>query len=188
MKLVAGLGNPGPRYHGTRHNAGFMTVDRLASQLGVAFNREKHQALLAEARVGGEKVLLAKPLTFMNRSGAAVAPLIRNTPEGPSGLLVVTDDTELPPGRLRMRAKGSSGGHNGLKSIIAHVGTQEFARLRIGVGKGDGGAMTGHVLGRFTPEEKPVFEEAVERAANAVLLFLEEGLERAMAMANQAAP
>ena len=181
MKVIAGLGNPGPRYRNTRHNAGFLVLDELASRLGVSLDREKHKALLAEVSRGGGRVILLKPLTYMNRSGQAVAPFIRNAPNGPGDLLVVNDDADLPLGRLRLRVKGSAGGHKGLKSIIEHVGSQEFARLRIGVGKEkDSSGLAGHVLASFTPGERETLGEVVKRAADGVLLYLDEGPERAM--------
>ena len=186
MKVIAGLGNPGPRYRNTRHNAGFLVLDELASRFGVSLDREKHKALLAEVSRGGGRVVLMKPLTYMNRSGQAVAPVIRNAPNGPGDLLVVVDDADLPLGRLRLRLKGSAGGHNGLKSIIEHVGSQDFARLRIGVGKEKGSSgLADHVLASFTPGERETLEHVLKRAADGVLLYLNEGAERAMNEVNQ---
>jgi PTH1 family peptidyl-tRNA hydrolase len=176
------LGNPGPRYRDTRHNVGFVTLDRVAERLGAAFGREKYDGAVAEAAHRGEKLLLLKPMTFMNRSGISVAQAARNrAPDAAADLLIVTDDVNLPLGRLRIRSGGSAGGHNGLKSIIEHLGTQDFPRLRIGVGdKGTGSDLSDHVLGKFAPEEAPAVRRAVERATEAVLCFVESGVERAM--------
>ncbi|MCL4216409.1 MAG: aminoacyl-tRNA hydrolase, partial [Candidatus Hydrogenedentes bacterium] len=139
MKLIVGLGNPGTRYRYTRHNVGFEVVDKLAGQLQVSLTQEKHGGLYCETRHAGAKLLLLKPLTFMNRSGSAVALAMRNSTMEPGDVLVIADDVNLPLGQVRLRAKGSAGGHNGLKSVIACLGTQEFPRLRIGVGEEEHG-------------------------------------------------
>ncbi|MCC6488038.1 MAG: aminoacyl-tRNA hydrolase [Candidatus Hydrogenedentes bacterium] len=181
MKLIVGLGNPGPQYRNTRHNVGFLVVEELARRWGVAFDQEKHGALLARAQHRGSVVWLLKPLTFMNRSGIAVAGAARNRVPDLGDLLVIVDDVNLPLGQLRMREKGSAGGHNGLKSCIEHLGTQEFPRLRIGVGENEAGSdLTDHVLGTFCPQERPAVERSVERAANGVALFVESGVHSAM--------
>ncbi len=186
MKIIAGLGNPGPRYRATRHNLGFEVADLLAQRLGTDFAREKHRGLLAQGVHEGEKLLLVKPLTFMNASGDCVAPLIRNKIEDPADLLVVVDDVNLPLGRLRFRAGGSAGGHNGLKSLIERLGSKDFHRARIGVGDERGGAdLAGHVLSRFRPDEWPHVEEMVERTAEAVLCWVTSGLEEAMGRYNE---
>jgi len=181
VKVIVGLGNPGPRYRGTRHNVGFMTVDEVAARLAVAFDREKYQGLVAQGQWQGAKVLLLKPMTYMNLSGQAVAQAVRNAVDSLADLLVVADDVNLPLGRLRFRREGSAGGHNGLKSIIERVGTQEFSRLRIGVGENRAEAdLVDHVLGVFTPEERVVMAESIARAADAVLAFVAEGMDKAM--------
>jgi PTH1 family peptidyl-tRNA hydrolase len=186
--LIVGLGNPGPRYRNTRHNVGFMALDRLAEELGGSFDREKFQGLVAEARHADAKVLLLKPLTFMNNSGQAVAQAARNAVDGPEQVLVVTDDVNLDLGRLRLRRGGSAGGHNGLKSIIAHLGG-DFPRLRIGVGSNEPGAsLTPHVLGSFRPEEGPVVQDAIHRAVEAARTFVTEGIDGAMNRFNASAP
>lgn len=180
-KLIVGLGNPGVEYRRTRHNIGFCVAEKTADQLGVAFLREKYGGLFAEGRIDGIRVFLLKPLTFMNRSGASVARAVRYALHDVADLLVVADDVNLPLGRLRLRAGGSSGGHKGLESIIEHLGTDEFSRLRIGVGMGKGeGDLTRHVLGRFTAEEAGAVEQAVARAAEAVLVFARHGIATAM--------
>jgi PTH1 family peptidyl-tRNA hydrolase len=177
--LIVGLGNPGAKYRGTRHNVGFAVADELARRRQVAFDSSPVEALVAKLRVA-EPVLLAKPLTFMNESGEAVGALARYFKVEPVDLLVVVDEAQLPLGRLRLRASGSAGGHNGLKSVIAHVGT-EFPRLRIGVGRGDPRwDLADHVLSRFEAEERDTADEAVSRAADAVETFLEEGIGPAM--------
>lgn len=182
MKVLVGLGNPGPRYRNTRHNAGFMVIDALAERLGTRFGKEKYGGLVAETVRGGQTLMLLKPLTFMNLSGVSVAQATRNKiADFAADFLVVVDDVNLPLGRLRLRGGGSAGGHNGLKSLIEHLGTQEFARLRIGVGQTKpGDDLVDHVLSRFAPEEVPEVEKALARAADAVLCFVDEGLERAM--------
>ncbi len=194
MKLVVGLGNPGPEYRETRHNVGFMVVDELARRWGVDQWRESFSALAARAAHGGEPVMLAKPLTYMNLSGRAVAGLAGFYKIDPADVLVVTDDAALPLGRLRARREGSDGGHNGLKSVAQSLGTQAYPRLRIGVGRGDIQApdgrvlgrpdMADHVLGRFRPEERDVMAAAVLRAADASEMFLSDGIERVMNVFN----
>ncbi len=186
MKVIAGLGNPGPKYKYTRHNLGFRVVETLAGILHTDFDREKHQGLIAQALIKQEKLLLVKPLTFMNRSGDCIAPLIRNKIQEPESLLVVVDDVNLPIGKLRFRAGGSAGGHNGLKSIIERIGTNEFHRLRMGVGSDNSGVdLAEHVLSTFHPDEKAEVEAMLERAAEAVCCWVREGIECAMSRYNQ---
>lgn len=179
MKLIVGLGNPGPRYRGTRHNIGFEVLDRLAEKLGAPIDRDKFRGLLAETQRGGEKVMLLKPMTFMNLSGDSVAQAARNRVQAPEDMLVIYDEADLPLGRIRLRKDGSAGGHNGMKSIIERVGTQAFPRLRIGVGK-DAGALADHVLSKFHPDERATVNEVVERAVDAALMWLDEGIDKAM--------
>lgn len=181
MKIIVGLGNPGPRYAGTRHNVGFNVMDVVAHRLTAAFDHEKYHGLVADAQYAGEKTLLIKPLTYMNNSGECVARAMRYRPVDTADILVVADDVHLPVGKLRIRAAGTAGGHNGLKSIIQHVRTEDFSRLRIGVGEDKvGGGLTNHVLGRFTPEEHEAIAHAIPRAAEAVLSFIADGVEKAM--------
>jgi PTH1 family peptidyl-tRNA hydrolase len=180
VKVIAGLGNPGPRYKNTRHNAGFAAVERVAERLNAEFAREKYHAILAEARWKDHRFLLMKPMTYMNLSGESVARAVRYNNVDLCDLLVVVDDVNLEVGRLRLRPAGSAGGHNGLKSIIDHLGTNEFPRLRIGVGESKGAVLRDHVLSTFAPDEKPVAENAGVRAAEAVLCFIEFGIDRAM--------
>ena len=181
MKLVVGLGNPGPSYRRTRHNVGFEVLDRLAAALDATFTREKYQGQFAEARVEGGKVLLLKPLTYMNKSGESVARAARNRVDAPGEILVVYDDVDLPLGKIRIRTGGSPGTHNGMKSVLERLGTQEVPRMRIGIGReARTGDLTDHVLSRFAPEEKPAVVEAIDRAVQACLCCLEEGVETAM--------
>ena len=175
MKLVVGLGNPGRRYAGTRHNVGFDVADLLAERHRLEWESARGGAV--QARWRAASVILAKPLTFMNLSGVAVGELLRFYKIAIPDLFVVVDDTNLELGRLRARPSGSAGGHNGLKSIIGALGTEEFARLRIGVGRGDGRwDLADHVLAKFEPEERDEIAEATSRAADAAELFVAEGI------------
>ena len=181
MKLVAGLGNPGAKYRGTRHNVGFEVIDLLAARHRLMFEAAPADAVFARWRRPEEVVLLVKPLTFMNVSGRAVAALTRYYKMNVDDTLMVCDDVNLPLGRLRIRASGSEGGHNGLRSIAAELGTIDYARLRIGVGRGDTRRdLADHVLARFESEEQPGIETAIARAADAVESWLVDGLAKTM--------
>jgi len=183
VKLVAGLGNPGSEYTGTRHNVGYDVVDVVAKRHGAAFDFAdmNRDAATAKWRRPDEPVLLAKPLTFMNLSGQAVGQLLRFYKIEPSDFLIVCDDVNLPLGRLRARASGSEGGHNGLRSIAESLGTIDYARLRIGVGRGDARrGLADHVLARFEKDEVPGIEDAIARAADAVEMWIADGLARMM--------
>jgi PTH1 family peptidyl-tRNA hydrolase len=180
MKVIAGLGNPGRKYINTRHNVGFRVVDTLAARAGIEVNRENFSAMTGDGRLGGEKVLLLKPLTYMNRSGRSVLEAVRFYKCSAEDLLVVIDDLALPVGRMRLRASGSAGGHNGLSDIISRVSSDEFARLRIGIGSVGGARMVGHVLGAFDEDEEPVIGRMVDRAAQAVEYWVAQGVEAAM--------
>lgn len=180
MKLVVGLGNPGKEYAGTRHNIGAEVVELLAARAGCALKRKwRLQARAARAVVGGEAVTLARPSTFMNASGAAVASLVRWLKCAPGDLIVVSDDIALDLGRIRIRPSGGAGGHKGLESVIASLGTDGFARVRVGIGAPRGGQVR-HVLGRFAGGERPAVEEARERAALAVEEIVSKGVVPAM--------
>jgi peptidyl-tRNA hydrolase, PTH1 family len=175
MVLIAGLGNPGPRYAGTRHNVGFDVVDLLAERHGVTWESAPADALMAKWRAAG--ALLVKPLTFMNLSGHAVGDLVRYFKIEVTDLLVIVDEAQLDLGRLRTRANGSAGGHNGLKSLIQQLGTDEFPRLRIGVGRGDARRdLADHVLATFDKDERATVTDAIARAADAVEVFVAEGI------------
>ena len=188
MKLIVGLGNPGPRYRGTYHNVGFEVVDEVARRRGVGFDAAPADALMVRLRdADGGGGLLVKPLTFMNVSGDAVGALQRYFKIALEDILVVVDDVALPTGRLRIRAKGSAGGHNGLKSIIACLGTDGFARLRVGVGRGDPRRdLADHVLSRVTGEERETLAAATQEAADAAELFLAAPIEELMKRFNAA--
>ncbi len=173
-----GLGNPGRRYRGTRHNVGFEVVDRLARRWGASF-RAEGAAEVAQAQVGGMPVLLAKPLTYMNRSGDAVRELVGRWGLSAADVLVVYDDMDLPVGTLRVRARGSSGGHRGMASVLEALGTLEVARVRVGIGR-PGSHPVDHVLSRFPRGERAEVDEALDRAADAVEVALREGIQRAM--------
>ena len=181
MKLVVGLGNPGPRYQDTRHNVGFAAVDLLAKRHGLQWESAPRgiEALVANWRMGG--AILAKPLTFMNLSGGAVVGLLQFYKIEQADLLVIVDEAQLETGRLRIRPEGSAGGHNGLKSMIASLGTNVFPRMRIGVGRGDTRRdLADHVLAKFEPEERSVIDDAIGRAADAAELFITDGVSAAM--------
>jgi PTH1 family peptidyl-tRNA hydrolase len=188
MKLIVGLGNPGREYRETRHNVGFMVADTLADRWRVDDQwRERFDALQVKTGAGDESVLLAKPLTFMNLSGGSVAAMAGFYKIEPADVLVIVDEAALPLGRLRARRDGSAGGHNGLKSVIQHLGTQAFPRLRVGVGRGsDGRELSDHVLGRFEPAERDTVSAAVLRAADAAEMFISDGIERVMNAFNAA--
>lgn len=181
MKVIVGLGNPGREYAQTKHNVGFLFVDALASHLGVTEWREKFDALVAEARIGTEKVLLVKPQTYMNESGKAVGPLMHFYKLAPEDLIVAHDDMDIPVGTIRIRKKGSSGGHNGIKSILAHFGDEHFARVRIGIGRPlPGWTVVNHVLAPFDNEGAPKVAEAIQYLIPAVECIVGDGVDMAM--------
>ncbi len=180
MKVVVGLGNPGRKYEGTRHNVGFLVIDALAKGPGTSGFNERFDAEIAESMEAGEKTLLAKPQTFMNLSGRSVRQILDFYQIPVENLLVICDDVNLPLGKLRFRAKGSAGGHNGLKDIQNHLGTQDYARLRLGVDAPPEAGMVDYVLGKFKPAEKPVIEEALMQAVQGSALWLREGIGPAM--------
>jgi PTH1 family peptidyl-tRNA hydrolase len=180
VKAIVGLGNPGPQYKGTRHNVGFDVVDELASRASIGFESAPAEALIAKWRRPDEAILLVKPLTFMNLSGQAVGELARYFKIEVADLIVVVDEVHLPLGKLRARSRGSAGGHNGLKSVIAHIG-DDFARLRLGVGRGGTQRnMADHVLSRFEKDEAGEVERMTKRAADAAEMFITSGIEAVM--------
>lgn len=180
MKIIVGLGNPGRKYDGTRHNVGFDVIDRLAEAPGVSSFSSRFQALIAEAREDDEKVLLVKPETFMNLSGLAVRQLVDFYQCPAEDLLVICDDVNLPLGKLRFRAKGTHGGHNGLRDIQSHLGSTEYARLRIGVDAPGQADMVGHVLGKFRPAERAAMEDALSLATQAAAVWIRDGIQTCM--------
>ncbi len=177
--IVMGLGNPGEKYAGTRHNVGFRCVDLVAQRAEMKLNDRRKQAALGEGRLAGQSVVLAKPRTFMNHSGIAARYLVDRFGTRPDRVLVVLDDMDLPLGRVRLRASGGSGGHNGLNSINAELRTPDYPRLRIGIGRPAGNAVR-HVLDAFSSEEEQALSEALERAAQVVETWVEHGVDRAM--------
>jgi PTH1 family peptidyl-tRNA hydrolase len=186
MKLIAGLGNPGRQYLGTRHNVGFEVIDELTRRHEVNLEAAPVDAVMGKWRTSSEIVLLVKPLTFMNLSGEAVGGLMRYFKMDVSDVLVVTDEVNLPLGRLRLRGTGSEGGHNGLRSIAQHLGTMDYSRLRIGVGRGDTQRdLADHVLAMFAQEEQPEVRSAITRAAEAVESWVTDGVAKTMNVFNR---
>jgi len=184
-KLIVGLGNPGKEYEHTRHNIGFDVIDVLASQTRISVTKKDCRALVGDGLIGGTRVYLLKPMTYMNLSGESVAQFLRLKPLPLTDLIVVTDDISLPVGKIRMRASGSAGGHNGLKSLIAHLHAQDFPRLRIGVGAPrDASVQIDYVLGSFGKGEKKDVDEAIVTATAALDSWINDGIERAMSRYN----
>lgn len=183
--LIVGLGNPGREYAANRHNVGFHAVDHLAARHNVPFSRVQHGAMTASGRIAGQSVILAKPQQYMNRSGTAVGALVRFYKLPPENLLVIFDDLDLPTGTVRLRPSGGSGGQNGMKHIIERLGTQDFPRVRIGIGRPPGRMdAAAYVLQNFGPGEQPLIDEALDRAADAVETWLRDGVELAMSRHN----
>jgi PTH1 family peptidyl-tRNA hydrolase len=184
--LIAGLGNPGQDYRETRHNIGFMTVDRIAERLGVAFTRTQFKALVTDGRYQGHRIYLAKPQTFMNASGQAVSALIKFYKIPLKNLLVAYDDVDLPFETIRMKPFGGSAGHRGMKNIIQQLGTQKFPRLRLGVGRAYGSKQAAdYVLKPFSKEESEFLSVYIDRAAEAALAYVSEGIQQAMTEFNR---
>jgi len=184
IKLIVGLGNPGARYTHSRHNVGFMIVERFARAHDLQFARRRFNAELAEGTIGDARVLLAKPQTFMNLSGEAVGKLVAFYKIALTDLLVVYDDLDLPLGKLRLRPKGGAGGHHGMESILARLGSSDFPRLRVGIGRPNPDADIDHVLGAFSEAELAVMEETFTRAVQAIEVWLREGIDVAMSRFN----
>lgn len=183
--LIVGLGNPGKSYEGTRHNIGFRALEKLAQKQGLSFKKQpKFKGNLAEGQIGADPVILLVPQTFMNLSGEAVALLMSYLQIELSRLLIVVDDVDLDVGQLRMRINSGAGTHNGLKSVEEHLQTNRYARLRIGVGERLEGDLANHVLGRFSAEEEKLLPEILERAVQAIEIWLDQGITRAMDFAN----
>ena len=188
MKLIVGLGNPGAEYAKTRHNAGFLLVEKLATQWKAGWNNErKFVAKLAKGSRGGKKILLCEPQTFMNLSGETVAAVKQFYQLPLENILVAVDDADLPLGEIRLRPGGGSGGHHGLDSVAQHLGSKEYARLRLGIGRqNEARQITGHVLGRFSADENVVLEKVLERAGGQLECWLKSGLQKAMSQFNGA--
>ena len=180
-RIIVGLGNPGEKYAGTRHNAGFWCVDRIAKENGIKFSRKNRSTLVGEGVIEGQRVVLAKPRTFVNRSGASVTYLLARFGAKPQQLLVIYDELNLPLGKLRLRPHGSAAGHNGVKSIIEALGTDDFPRLRFGIGRPDPQSdQIGFVIGQMEEDERQKANEMVERTAEAVSSLLNDGIDVAM--------
>lgn len=187
MYIIAGLGNPTKKYEHTRHNIGFDVIDHLAEQYNISMNTKKFKGVCGVGTIEGNRVLLLKPQTFMNLSGNSVGEAVEFYKLDPAReLIVIYDDIDLDPGNLRIRKKGSAGGHNGMKDIIAHLGTQEFLRIRVGVGaKIEGQDLVNHVLGHFSGEDRKLVEDAISNAADAVRLMVQEQTDTAMNQYNK---
>ena len=186
MYVIAGLGNPTAKYEKTRHNVGFDVIDRLAEKYNIRVSDNRQKALCGTGIIEGEKVLLVKPQTFMNLSGESIGAILNFYKVEPeTNLIVIYDDISLEPGRLRIRKKGSAGGHNGIKNIIAHTGTQEFLRIKVGVGENpQGWDLADYVLGRFSKEDREKVEDAFERAVEAVSYMVKGETDKAMNLFN----
>ena len=180
--IIAGLGNPEPKYEITRHNAGFLAIDRIADNANVSIKKMKFHALIGEAELGGERCLLLKPLTYMNKSGEAIAEAMRYYQIPPERVLILFDDISLDPGKLRIRQKGSAGGHNGIKSIIEMTKSSDFPRIKIGVGKKPHSDydLADWVLSKFKKDELPLMDEAFTNAADAAVMIVSGSIDRAM--------
>ena len=181
MYIIAGLGNPTKEYENTRHNVGFAVIDRLADKYNIDVSERKHRGFCGKGMIEGQKVLLVKPQTFMNLSGESIRSVMDYYKITPEELIVIYDDISLNPGQLRIRKKGSAGGHNGMKNIIAHLGTSEFPRIKVGVGeKPPQMDLKDYVLSRFSKGEKELMEQAFQEAALAAVMMITEGADRAM--------
>lgn len=187
MWLIAGLGNPERKYDGTRHNAGFAAIDALLDELGgKGLESTNFHGAFTKLRIGAEEVIILKPLTYMNLSGDSIAPMANFYKIPAEQVLVISDEISLSPGSIRIRKKGSAGGHNGLKSIIARLGTEDFPRIRLGVGdKDENRDLAAHVLGHFSKEEEKLMEEAYAEVAKACICMVTEGIEKAMNLYNK---
>lgn len=180
MFVIAGLGNPGKKYENTRHNMGFLVIDRLAEKNDIKVNKIKHKSLVGDGFISGRKSLLVKPQTYMNLSGEAVREVMDYYDVDTEDLIVIYDDFDIELGSIRIRKKGSAGSHNGMKSIIYQLQSQDFPRVRIGIGKSGSADWKDFVLGRMNREEQKIIDDAVENAANAIMCILEKGIDKAM--------
>lgn len=184
--LVVGLGNPGPRYDATRHNLGFMAIDRIAETEGISLDRTRWEASFGRGRIGGREVILAKPLAYMNRSGPPTSAVARFFKISSKAMIVIHDDIDLAYGRIKIKEKGGHGGHNGLKSMIEAFGNGDFTRIRIGIGRPDtGNGVTGHVLGKFHSDEWTALDRIIERSREAAVSLLCHGAKESMNVFNR---
>jgi PTH1 family peptidyl-tRNA hydrolase len=186
MYIIIGLGNPTREYQATRHNIGFDVITKIADDYNISLDMKKHKAICGKGMIAGEKVILAQPQTYMNLSGESVRELVDFYKVTPEEIIVIYDDISLDVGQLRLRSKGSAGGHNGIKSIIQHLGTQEFPRIKVGVGdKPAGWDLADYVLSRFPEEEQPVIRESLKKSSEAVKAIITGGMEAAMNLYNR---
>ncbi len=186
MHIIVGLGNPTDKYQATRHNIGWDAITRISDDYGISLDMKKHKAICGKGSIAGEKVVLAKPITYMNLSGESVRELMDFYKVTPEEVIVIYDDISLEVGQLRLRTKGSAGGHNGIKSIISHMGTDEFPRIKIGVGdKPKGWDLADYVLGRFAPEEQETMRQTLKDTSDAVKTILTDGIDAAMNQYNK---
>ncbi|WFR57201.1 aminoacyl-tRNA hydrolase [Anaerocolumna sp. AGMB13025] len=186
MYIIIGLGNPTREYQATRHNIGFDVITRISDDYNIPLDFKKHKAVCGKGFIEGEKVILAQPQTYMNLSGESVRELVDFYKVTPQEVIVIYDDISLEPGQLRLRSKGSAGGHNGIKSIISHLGTLEFPRIKVGVGdKPAGYDLADYVLSRFKAEEQPIIREAIKKSSEAVKSIIKDGMETAMNIYNR---
>lgn len=186
MKIIAGLGNPTAKYEGTRHNVGFMAIDKIAQKYGISIDTKKHRALIGKGVIAGQKVILAKPQTFMNLSGDSIQQIAAYYKVEPEDILIIFDDISLDVGRIRIRKKGSAGGHNGMKSIIACLNSSDFPRVKIGVGdKKPGQDLAAHVLGNIPKADRELMDGAILKVEDAVELIVEGEIEQAMNLYNK---
>lgn len=179
MKMIVGLGNPGKEYEKTRHNVGFMAIDRIAAAHGISVSKKECRALTGKGRIAGEQVLLVKPQTYMNDSGAAIGQLIHYY-DTIDDFIIIHDDMDLPLGKIRFKQKGSAGGHNGIKSVIAHLNSQVFDRLKVGIGHNASGNVIGHVLSGFYKDETPLIDEVMDHVDEWLSFWLKEGITATM--------
>ena len=184
MYIIVGLGNPGLRYQKTRHNMGFMTIDRLAEKTGTKVSKLKFKAKVGEGNISGRKVIFVKPQTFMNLSGNSVREVMDFYKTEKDHLILIYDDLDLDAGRIRLRAKGSAGTHNGMRSVVAQLGYSDFPRIRIGIGDPENKDAIGHVIGKISKNEKEILSDAVDKAADAAVSIITDGIERAMNIFN----
>lgn len=186
MKIIAGLGNPTAKYEGTRHNVGFMAIDKIAQKHGISIDTKKHRALIGKGVIAGQKVILAKPQTFMNLSGDSIQQIAAYYKVEPEDILIIFDDISLDVGRIRIRKKGSAGGHNGIKSIIACLNSSDFPRVKIGVGdKKPGQDLAAYVLGNIPKADRELMDDAIEKAEEAIELIVAGEIEQAMNLYNK---
>jgi PTH1 family peptidyl-tRNA hydrolase len=179
--LIVGLGNPGTRYENTRHNVGFLALDYISAKYAIKTDKLKHKSLIGDGNIGGQKVILVKPQTFMNSSGEAVRDLVEWYKIPLSNLIVIYDDIDLPAGRIRLRPKGSAGTHNGMRSILYQIQSEDFMRIRVGISRPpENWDLVDYVLGRFNSDERKSVEESIEKIAEAVAVIISEGIETAM--------